>query len=128
MTEQMGAATYLRVRKFVAESNLIEGIDRNPTDEEVDATLAFLKLERVLTVDVCALQRVYAPRKPLRTRVGMDVRVGNYIAPAGGPEVAVAKGSSGMDWAGFLLFISLIGYVLLLGFYLGWISRREEKR
>lgn len=33
-----------------------------------------------------------------------------------------------MDWAGFLLFISLIGYVLLLGFYLGWISRREEKR
>lgn len=91
MTEQMGSSMRPpEVYAFVGESNLIEGISRATTVEEIDATVAFLKLERVLTVDVCALQRVYAPRKPLRTRVGMDVRVGNYIAPAGGPEVAVA--------------------------------------
>lgn len=33
------------------------------------------------------LRAVYAPGKPLRDRSGMNVRVGFYVAPPGGPEI-----------------------------------------
>ncbi len=69
---------------FLRESLMIEGIRRAPTAQEVEATSAFL--EGPLTVDaVLAIQAVYAPGKPLRNRVGMDVRVGRHIPKRGSP-------------------------------------------
>lgn len=72
------------LERFLRESLAIEGIERGPTPAETRATLAFLAGD--LTVDaVLALQAVYAPGKPFRDRVGMDVRVGDHVAPPGNP-------------------------------------------
>lgn len=77
----------MSVAAFIRESNLIEGIERDPTVEEIAATEAFLALEKIKLDDVCALQAVYAPGKPLRDRVGMNVRVGGYFPPGGGRNI-----------------------------------------
>lgn len=71
---------------FIAESNLIEGIYRPPTEAEIAATDCFLKSEAT-EESLSTMQAVFAPGYPLRTRVGMDVRVGNHIAPPGGPQI-----------------------------------------
>lgn len=73
---------------FIAESNQIEGIFR-VLAEEVGATEKFLMLERLTMEDICELQAVYAPDKPIRDRPGMNVQVGNYVAPMGGRSIVV---------------------------------------
>ena len=35
------------------------------------------------------MQAVYAPGKPLRDRIGMNVRVGNHVAPSGGRNIQI---------------------------------------
>lgn len=76
------------VRTFIAESNAIEGIDRGPTSAELSETADFLS-GPLSTEAVCALQSVYAPGKPIRDRVGMNVQVGPHIAPMGGRDMWV---------------------------------------
>ena len=73
--------------RFVAESNAIEGIHRAPYDREINAHLHVLAADEV-TVDL--LERFVAAVQPgakLRRREGMDVRVGDHIAPRGGPKI-----------------------------------------
>lgn len=72
---------------FVRESNRIEGITRDPTSDEIAAHERFLILFQVKPATLCLFQSVVAPDKPLRDRPGMDVGVGNYIAPPGGPSI-----------------------------------------
>jgi hypothetical protein len=79
----LGTALY----DFVAESNRIEGIFREPTDDEMSATYDFVNLPTVEVEHLERLVSVYAPRHRLRDRPGLDVRVGNHIASAGGPEI-----------------------------------------
>lgn len=67
---------------FLCESLAIEGIHRDPTPEEVDATRTFLRGETSVDA-VIELQRVYAPGMPLRDRPGMDVRIGRHIPMRG---------------------------------------------
>lgn len=74
---------------FVRESNLIEGIERDPTSDEVVATEAFLALETLSVEKVKTIQMVYAPGKPIRDRIGMNVSVGRYVAPLGGRDVII---------------------------------------
>ena len=73
---------------FVEESNRIEGI-HVVKQSEVEATQRFLQIAELTTEDVCAIQAVYAPGMPLRDRIGMNVRVGNYVAPGGGRNIQV---------------------------------------
>lgn len=73
--------------RFLIESLGIEGIHREPTKEEMDATRRFMCLFSVGMDALCNLQEVYAPGMPLRTQKGMDVRVGRYVAPPGGPTI-----------------------------------------
>lgn len=75
------------IYNFVRESNRIEGIHRPPTPGEIVVTTEFLDLERVEIADVVRLVNIYQPDAELRSRVGLNVRVGNYIAPLGGPQV-----------------------------------------
>jgi Fic family protein len=75
---------------FLRESLMIEGIHCGPTSKEILATRCFLDLKEITTKDVCALQRVYAPGMPLRTKKGLNVYVGNYAAPPGGPAIRKA--------------------------------------
>lgn len=62
--------TYQQAVAFVTESNRIEGINREPTDEEVEAHTEFMAL-RFLTIE-SLLKFVYAyqPNAELRARYG----------------------------------------------------------
>ncbi len=73
--------------KFITESNMIEGIHREPTSCEVEAHLKFMELEGVAIPDLEEFVSVYQPDARLRNQLGMNVRVGNHVPPAGGPEI-----------------------------------------
>jgi len=73
--------------EFVTESNRIEGIERSPSNVEVDATFAFVNLEEIKIEDIEALVSALQPGAVIREKLGMNVRVGNYFPPEGGPEV-----------------------------------------
>lgn len=96
-------AVTIGLTEFVRESNLIEGIERDPTPDEIGAHERFLQLFQVHATTLGDLQAVIAPGKPLRERVGMNVRVGNHIAPDGGPtilrrlQVLLRKANKGAD-------------------------------
>lgn len=72
---------------FLNESNMIEGIKRNHTKEEYEATDNLLSLERVMIPDLLDLVKVYQPDAVLRDKKGLNVRVGNHYPPAGGPRI-----------------------------------------
>lgn len=72
---------------FVRESNRIEGVERDPTAEELSATQQFLGLPHLGISPIVELVRVYQPNARPRFASGMDVRVGGHIAPLGGPRV-----------------------------------------
>ena len=76
------------LEEFMRESNRIEGIHITKVSE-VAAFSRFMELSDMSLEEVNALQRVFAPRKPLRAKLGMDVRVGRYEAPLGGPGILV---------------------------------------
>lgn len=78
-----------RLEAFLRESNDIEGIHRDATVAEIGAFSRFLKLTvfQLHVTEVGDLQAVFAPGMPVREREGMDVRVGNYVAPRGGPTI-----------------------------------------
>jgi hypothetical protein len=78
------------IEDFVRESNRIEGITRDPTQDEIDAANRFMILFQVSRHTIGLYQSVIAPDKPLRAEKGFDVRVGNHIAPAGGPQIVKA--------------------------------------
>lgn len=70
--------------EFTKESNKIEGITRPPTDAEIQAAKTFLSLKEINISDLEAFVSVYQPDAVLRKVTGLDVRVGNHIAPRGG--------------------------------------------
>jgi len=77
----------LKLRRFIKESNLIEGITEPPTARTVSVYDSFLWLEEVHLIDVQSLVSVIQPGAFLRQSPGMDVRVGGYFPPPGGPEI-----------------------------------------
>lgn len=72
---------------FMLESNRIEGIDCGPSAKQLVAAAKFLEEVKPTALTLGDLQSVIAPNKPLRESLGMDVRVGNYIAPLGGLQI-----------------------------------------
>lgn len=86
----IGNLSEVHVRKFVRESNLIEGIDREPTFKEIEGTKQFLELEMPTAHHLWQLVQVYAPGADLRAHDGMNVSVGNHVPPRGGIAVAFA--------------------------------------
>jgi len=75
---------------FVRESNRIEGIARDPTAAEMNAHVIFINLTFPMTADLEAFVAVIAPGHRLRDKHGLDVRVGDHIAPRGGTEIRTA--------------------------------------
>ncbi len=76
------------LKDFIRESNRIEGIEREPTSVEIAAHKTLLDLWTVTEAALSSFQSVVAPGKPLRSKPGMNVRVGGYIAPEGGPIIS----------------------------------------
>lgn len=74
------------VYKFVVESNRIEGIFKT-LPAEVDAHIHFMELDVVEIEHLEKLVSICQPGALLRDKAGMDVRVGNYYPPPGGPEI-----------------------------------------
>jgi Fic family protein len=72
---------------FITESNFIEGITRKPTQDEIDMHVKFLSSEEVTMELLQDFVNVYQPTAQIRYIIGMNVRVGSYIAPPGGREV-----------------------------------------
>ena len=72
---------------FINESNMIEGIHRKASKGEIDAHLKILNLVTLTVADLCEFVSVVAPGHVLRNEIGLNVRVGNYIAPPGGMEI-----------------------------------------
>jgi hypothetical protein len=87
---QVGDQWGAELVSFVRESNRIEGIRREPTAAEVEAHRGFLALDGIAITDVQALVAVLAPGHRIRDQHGLNVRVGNHIAPAGGPDIREA--------------------------------------
>lgn len=75
---------------FLRESNMIEGIHRDPTREEHAALETFLMLPRVTVLSLCDLVSVFAPHNCIRDQPNLNVRVGDHIAPRGGPDIPKA--------------------------------------
>lgn len=76
----------MNIRKFVKESNRIEGIIRMPLDAEVEAT-EFIMNADVITVSDCEWFARVCAGAVLRDMVGIDVTVGAYTPPRGCPEI-----------------------------------------
>ena len=78
----------MNLREFVTESNRIEGYIREPFLEEIVAHNMLLDIDAALTIqDMQNFVAAIAPGHKLRERAGLNVRVGNHIAPAGGKEI-----------------------------------------
>ncbi len=75
---------------FVRESNRIEGINRDPSGMEISSSVAFLARPEIEIAHISRMVSAFQPDAVLRDRPGLNVRVGDHIAPPGGQEVACA--------------------------------------
>lgn len=72
---------------FIAESNRIEGINRPPSDAEVQAHIDFLNAKHIGVREIEQFVSVVQPGAVLRDRIGLNVRVGAHHPPMGGPDI-----------------------------------------
>jgi len=83
----MALDKHYTIRDFITESNDIEGIHQS-SNQELQEFKRFINLEKVEVEDVVKFVHVFAgERQKLRVTPGLNVRVGNYVAPPGGPEI-----------------------------------------
>jgi len=75
---------------FLRESLEIEGINRRATAKELYATAHFINAAEVTVHSLVNLVAVYQPDARLRDQPGLDVRVGDHVAPAGGHNIRAA--------------------------------------
>jgi hypothetical protein len=80
-----------RLAAFVAESNRIEGIHREPSPEEIGAHRTLVGRKKVKVEHVTQLVAVCQPNAVLRATADIHgVRVGNHVAPPSGPKIVEA--------------------------------------
>jgi len=76
-----------RLTEFIRESNRIEGINRKPTKKELAVAKEILSLGLLFVCNLEGFISTIQPGAMLRDREGLDVRVGDYRPPSGGPEM-----------------------------------------
>lgn len=81
------ARTSTGIIGFLLESNAIEGIHDPLSSDFIDICGEFLYFKEVTLTRLNLLQSIIAPDKPLRIHSGMNVQVGSYVAPLGGPHI-----------------------------------------
>ncbi len=74
------------IKDFVRESNHIEGINRDPTDVELEETWKFLQLP-IPTVGTISEFVHKTTGRELRSKPNMNVYVGDHKPPKGGPHI-----------------------------------------
>ena len=90
MTEMTTSEPFPSFVSFTRESNLIEGIDRDPTDAEVEAHIRLVDLNHITIPGLIGFVSVVQPDAVLRDEPGLDVRVGRHVPMPGGPEMMEA--------------------------------------
>ena len=80
------AAEAFTLVDFVRESNMIEGIYREPTKEEIQAHEQLFS-QQITVESLREFVRTIAPGCDLRDGPGMDVVIGNHRPPYGGPLI-----------------------------------------
>lgn len=80
---------HTNIRAFLEESHRIEGYSpEHLTEEEFEYAISFLRLKEIKTDNVEKYVSITAPHAVLRDKCGLNVRVGNHIAPGGGVFIA----------------------------------------
>ena len=72
---------------FILESNAIEGIYQDITKEDIDEHNRFMHLKEITVDDLLNYLAVHQPDAELRDKKGMNVRIGSYYPPVGGPDI-----------------------------------------
>lgn len=75
------------LHNFIRESNRIENLFHDPLDAEVEAHMQILACDGLTLADLYAFVEKCAPGNRLRDMLGLNVRVGNYYPPPGGPLI-----------------------------------------
>ncbi len=73
--------------RYIAQSNSIENINREPTPEEVEAHMRLLSLPSIGTQDMEIFVAAVQPGARLRLAAGDMVTVGRHVAPAPGMKI-----------------------------------------
>lgn len=77
------------IKTFLIESWRIEGLGADKiTEGIIQHTYGFLERKQINLTHVLDLATAYTPKAILRCEKGMNVQVGNYVPPVGGPEIA----------------------------------------
>ena len=77
----------MNIIEQIRESNMIEGIFREPLEREIIAHRQVLALEQIAIDDLEAFVSVYQPNAQLRAGPGMNVTVGAHRPPPGGISI-----------------------------------------
>ena len=72
---------------FLEESRSIEGINTPLPEAELVACGEFLDQDEINITTLTSLVQVLQPNAELRIRPGMNVQVGKYRPPSGGPSI-----------------------------------------
>ncbi len=84
---EIGPMFSQKLIEFVSESNKIEGIHKTLIPE-VKAHSDLLGISGVISIDqLVEFVKVIQPNAVLRDKEGLNVRVGDYYPPKGGPEI-----------------------------------------
>ena len=75
------------IEDFVRESNEIERIFRDPSQAEIDELKRFMNLSVITIDELKRFVSVYQPDAMLRDQYGLNVKVGHYYPPYGGPKI-----------------------------------------
>jgi len=83
---------------FIRESNRIEGIHHDPTSDEIAAHVHLSECEKLSVADIELFVDLVTRWRGingavLRRSTGMDVRIGGYSPPSGGPQIEVSLGT-----------------------------------
>ncbi len=83
----------MNLADFIRESNRIEGLYHDPTQDEYHAHAAFLVQRTVTVEDMELFVSLVQPNAVLRRRKGQNVRVGSHRPPSGGPRIEPTLGA-----------------------------------
>ena len=76
------------LKDFVKESNHIEGIDRDPYLSEIEAHSSLLSKSSISVSNLQDFVYTICGAR-LRSKPGMDVRIGSHLPEPGGPRIVV---------------------------------------
>ncbi len=80
------------LRRFIQQSNAIEGLGDIDPSTQLPLYEAFLDLEEPTVKDLCNFVNRIQPGAVLRDQVGLNVKVGEHVPPLGGPEIRAHLG------------------------------------